>query len=62
MKLLTLREAANKLNLKEETLRMYCRRKEIPTVRLRSRAGYKFIESEVNRWIREKRIPARRRN
>lgn len=60
MQLLNLRETASKLRLKEETLRRFCRRREIPTVRIHR--GYRFIESEINNWIKDKRVPARRKN
>ena len=62
MKLISVREAAKRLDLKESTVTRYCRNRDIPTVKLSNTKGYRFIESEINKWIKEKRIPARRRN
>ncbi len=60
MQLIDVREAAKRLNLKETTIRKYCRNGNLPAVKFPK--GYRFIVSEVEDWIKRRRVSEGRKN
>ena len=53
MILLELSEVADRLGLKERTIRKYCRDKLIPSVKLPK--CYKIIETDYTKFVQERR-------
>ncbi len=59
-KLMTVEEVAEQLNVNAETVRRWIRNNELAAIDLGGRAGYRVTESDLERFINERRKPANR--